>query len=136
MSQKVIDGILAAFNEGNLAGLDGVLDPNVVRRAPAALRSDASNREEFKHRVTEMRAAFPDCKVVITEVTFVEDRGFMLWTFTGTNTGTGDSPPTGQAVHVSGATHARFKDGKLIEETVFFDASEMLSQLSVIEIPS
>ena len=118
MSQKAIDRILAAFNEGNLAGLDGVLDPKVVRRAP---HSDASNREEFKQRVMEMRAAFPDCKVAVTEATFVGDRGFMRWTFTGTNTGAGDSPPPGRAVRVSGATHARFKDGKLIEETVFFN---------------
>jgi predicted ester cyclase len=135
MSQKVIDGVIAAWNEGALGGLDAVVGAGVARRAPASLNSNAASLEEFKGRISAMRTAFPDANIAVRDVNLFGDRGFLQWTFTGTNTGPGDFPPTGKSVEVSGASLVRFEDGKLIEELVFFDASEMLSQLGLIQMP-
>ncbi len=42
---------------------------------------------------------------------------------------------TGKPVKVSGVSFARYEGGKLIEELVYFDALEFLSQLGLIEPP-
>jgi len=60
---------------------------------------------------------------------------FTKWTFTGTNTGPSAHPATGKPVKVSGVSFARYEGGKLIEELVYFDALEFLSQLGLIEPP-
>ena len=136
MSQAIVDALIAGWNDGNLDGLDAALDANYVRKAPAALNSDAASLAEFKEVVTKFRGAFPDAHVTIDEVHYIDNRAFFRWTFTGTNTGPGDFPVTGKAVSVSGSTHCRFSGGKLTEELVFFDSLDMLIQLGLAEAPS
>ena len=85
--------------------------------------------------ITDFRTAFPDTLVTIDEAFFLEGRSFTKWTFKGTNTGPGTHPATGKPVKVSGVSFARYDGGKMIEELVYFDALEFLSQLGVIEPP-
>ena len=65
----------------------------------------------------------------------MKDMSFHLWTFAGTNTGPGATPPTGKSVKLSGATRLRFQDGKIVEELVFFDALDWQNQLGFTSMP-
>lgn len=136
MYREHVNALIAGWNTGNLDGLDAFVAPNTVRQAPTALNSDASNLVELKKVITDFRTAFPDTKVTIDEFFAIEGRSCTKWTYTGTNTGPGTHPATGKAVKISGASVARYEGGKLIEELVYFDALEFLSQLGLIEPPT
>ena len=136
MYQDHVNAVLAAWNEGDLEGLDPFVDANTVRRAPASLNSDANNLAELKQAITDLRTAFPDAKVTFEEIFFQDDRSFSRWTFEGTNTGPGDFQPTGKAVKVSGSSFGRYQGGKLTEELVYFDAMDMMAQLGLVQLPS
>jgi predicted ester cyclase len=136
MYQANIDALLAGWNQGDLDGMDAFIDENATRKAPASLNSDAGNLAELKQVITDFRTSFPDAKVTVTDITFQGDRSFAQWTFEGTNTGPGDFPPTGNSVRIQGASHGRYAEGKLVEELVFFDAMDMMTQLGLVPDPS
>jgi predicted ester cyclase len=131
-----VAALLEAWNEGNLDGLDAHLDPNTIRRGPPSASSDANNLEELKQVITDFRTTFPDAKVTIDEIHFQEGRSFARWTFTGTNTGPGDFPPTGKPVEFKGSSFGHYAGGKLVEEHVYFDGFDMMSQLGLVPDPS
>ena len=132
MYQNHLNALIAAWNHGDLSGLDAWLDRDTVRIAPAALNSNADNLAELKQVISDFRVAFPDAKVTLEEVFFQEDRSFVRWTFEGTNTGPGNFPPTGKSVRIEGTSLARYAEGKLVEERVYFDALDMLTQVGVM----
>jgi predicted ester cyclase len=136
MYQANVDALLAAWNQGNLDGMDEFIDEATVRRAPASLKSDANSLTELKQVIADFRTSFPDAKVTVNEITFQGDRSFARWTFQGTNTGPGDFPPTGKSVQFDGSSFGRYAGGKLVEEHVYFDALEMMTQLGLIPDPS
>ncbi len=136
MYKEHFNALLAAWNEGNLDGLDKYVASNVIRRVPASLNNNANNLAELKKGITDFRTAYPDMKVTFDELIFHEERSIARWTFTGTNTGPGNFPPTGKSVKVSGAGIGRFENGKLVEDLVYFDALEYFTQLGIIELPA
>ena len=85
--------------------------------------------------MADFRGSFPDLKVVIDESHFDKDLAFVLWTGSGTNTGPGAMAPTGKSAKVSGATLLRYRNGKIAEELVYFDALDMQQQLGLIPMP-
>ncbi len=127
------DAILAAWNEGNLDGLDEFVDVHVRRRAPEAVNGNVDSLAELKKMITDFRVAFPDVKIAIDEMFFHDDRAFCRWTFTGTNTGDGEFPATGKSVKLSGCTFARYEGRKLVEELVYFDALDLMIQLGLVD---
>jgi hypothetical protein len=48
------------------------------------------------------RTAYPDLKIVLSDEVYSENKAAALWTFTGTNTGPGEMPPTGKSVKIWG----------------------------------
>ena len=135
MHEKNTEAMLAAWNEGDLDGLDDFVDADAVRRAPASMNSNADGRDQLKDVIKRFREAFPDGQVTLDEAFYQGDRSFGRWTFEGTNTGPGDFPPTGKRVKVTGTSLSRYRDGLLTEELVHFDALDMLSQLGLIDLP-
>ena len=73
--------------------------------------------------------------MVLDDSHFMKDMSFPLWTFTGTNTGPGEMPPTGKSVKLSGATRLRYQDGKTVEELEYFDAGDWQKQLGYTLTP-
>jgi steroid delta-isomerase-like uncharacterized protein len=132
MYEDHVNALLAAWNEGDLEGLDAYLAPDTIRRAPASANSDANSLRELKEVITSFRTRFPDAKVTVHELTFHGNRAFAEWTFTGTNTGPGDFPPTGRPVRFDGSSFHQYADGKLVEERVYFDGMDMMTQLGMI----
>lgn len=82
-----------------------------------------------------LRTAYPDAKVVLDENYRMQDRSFLLWTFTGTNTGPGAAPPTDKSVMLTDATFMRYQDGKIAEERVYFDVLDWHMQLGYTMTP-
>jgi predicted ester cyclase len=136
MYEDHVAALIAAWNEGDLDGLDPYLDQNTIRRAPPSVSSDANNLAELKQAISDFRTTFPDAKVTIDEVHYQEDRSFAKWTFTGTNTGPGDFAPTGKAVTIQGSSFGHYSGGLLVEEHVYFDGFDMMSQLGLVPDPS
>jgi len=64
-----------------------------------------------------------------------KDRAFVRWTFTGTNTGPGDAPPSNKAVKVRGSTILEYKNGMIAFEDVYFDALDWNMQLGATLTP-
>ncbi len=131
--RPLMDAYIAGWNEGNLDGVDAVLTSDFKRRSSGGLNADGLAAQ--KRVMTDLRAAYPDAKVVLDENHYMQDRSFHLWTFTGTNTGSGATPPAGKGVKLSGATFVRYQDGKIAEEIVYFDVLDWQMQLGYTLIP-
>jgi predicted ester cyclase len=124
---------MGGYNDGNIEGLDVGLAPNVQRHSPGGY--NAEGLPAFKKFVTDLRASYPDMKVVLDKSYFMKDMSIHLWTFTGTNTGPGAVAPTGKAVKLSGMTRLMYQDGKIVDELVYFDALDMQLQLGYTLAP-
>ena len=131
--QPAVDAYIAGWNSGNVDGLDAAFAEDARRSSSGGMNSDSL--AGLKNMMTEFRTAYPDAKVVLNESHYLDGQSFHLWTFTGTNTGTGAMPPTGKSVKVSGSTLMRYKDGKIVEELVYFDALDMQTQLGYVLTP-
>jgi len=135
MYEQQLATVLAAWNDGDLDGLDSACAANTTRRNHQATGGDTDDLAGLKEEIANFRTQFPDCHVEVTEFVEAGDQSFAEWTFTGTNTGPGDFPPTGKHVTVHGCSVNRYQDGKLAEEKVYFDGLGMMAQLGVIELP-
>ena len=125
--QPAADAYVAAWSGADLGGLDAVMTADVRRQSPGGLSSDSL--DALKKVMTDLRTAYPDAKVVMDEGHYMKDVSFLLWTFTGTNTGAGAAPATGKSVKLSGSTLMRYRDGKIAEEIVYFDVLDWQMQL-------
>ena len=135
VQQPPIDSFLDAWNTGNVDGLDAFMSPDIQRRSPGGT-SDANGLAELKEVVSAFRATYPDFNVALSETYHLENLTIGHWTATGTNTGPGDIPPTGNSIRISGLTMLRYIDGKITEEEVYFDSADWLMQLGyTIEPP-
>lgn len=136
MYKEHFDAFVETWNDGNIDRLDRYASPDVTRTGPKTMNTSANDLAELKTLITDFRQAFPNLHVTIDEALFQDNRSFARWTFTGTHTGEGtDIPPTNKSVELTGCSVHRYEDGKLIEEFVFYDALEFMSQLGVIEAP-
>jgi predicted ester cyclase len=70
----------------------------------------------------------PDLKIVDKEIIVVENRTYVNWVGTGTNTGMfGDIPPTGKVGHINGFSILTFNDdSKIVHEIAFFDKLSLM----------
>lgn len=131
--QSALDAYIAGWNGGNLDALDTAMTADFKRRSPGGLNSDGL--EAQKKVMSDFRTAYPDTKVVLDESYHMQDRSFHLWTFTGTNTGSGAAPPIGKGVKLTGATFIRYQDDKIAEELVYFDVLDWQTQLGYTVTP-
>lgn len=130
--QATADAILAAWNRGDFSLVQDRLSPDFVRTSPI---DEADGLDAFEQLVTDFRTQFPDAQVTVHEIISEGDRAAVTWTFTGTNTGPGDFPPTGKRVDVSGVSVDRWREGKCVEEVVHFDALSFMNQLGLVDMP-
>ena len=130
--KPLIDKYVEVWNSGNIDELDAVMRPDFVRHARS---TSADGLENIKKLITGSRTAFPDLHLVLTDEIFTENRFSAHFSFTATNTGPGQFPPTGKSVEVWGVVIAHFADGKLTEEWVGYDNQSLLEQLGFTLAP-
>lgn len=75
--------------------------------------------------------AMPDIKIIDKEITVIENRTYVNWVSTGTNTGMfGDIPPTGKVGQANGISILTFNDaGKIVHEITYFDMLSLMEEL-------
>lgn len=126
---QVIDTYIEVWNTGNMSLLDDIVTADVVRSSGSFDSQNADGIDGLKAAMSGFRAAFPDTHVTIDERAYGDDFVMCIWTFSGTNTGPGEFEPTGRRVRVTGATIARFRDGRMATEDVYFDNLSFMRQL-------
>ena len=123
---------ITVWNTQNYEVLDAILAPDFHRKAPD---QNVSNLAEMKDFVKQVHAAYPDFHVETDSIAYTRDHAFVKWTATGTNTGDGATKATGKPIKVEGMTLLTFRDGRIIEEDVFFDSAALSAQLGTTAMP-
>lgn len=90
----------------------------------------------YREHVEGWARAFPDGKIQLENVVVQGDRAIAEFTGRGTHTGalrgpTGELPPTGRRLEMSCVEAYLFRDGKLAEGRIYFDAFSMFTKLGV-----
>ncbi len=118
-----------AFNRGRLGVIEDAFadeyqghDPAFPRRGPGGARRFA----EVFH------LAFTDFRYEIEDVVAQGDLIAARWMVTGTHTGPFlGIAPTGKRVQVAGMSFNRFREGKIVEGWIHWDAHGLLVQLGL-----
>jgi steroid delta-isomerase-like uncharacterized protein len=95
----------------------------------------------FRQYVANWARAFPDGKLEIRRVVAQGDDAFVEMTGRGTHTGTltgpaGDLPATQRRVELGCVECFRFRDGRIAEGRIYFDAFSLFKQLGVGAAPT
>jgi predicted ester cyclase len=110
-------------NRWRLDLIDDILSEKIHFRA--SLGSIVSGRDEFKHYLERVRAAFPDWYHRIDEVLAVGDRVVARLTYSGTHSGSfGDLEATGAHVEYVGAGFFRLAGGLIEDAWIVGDTQE------------
>jgi hypothetical protein len=106
----ILDKYLEVWNEGNLEILDEITTLDFELRINPDFEAKES-RDLLKESITNTRTAYPDFLVTVDERLFVSDTAVVIsWTITGTNTGEGSHPPTGNKTQSNGFSVIFFAD--------------------------
>jgi steroid delta-isomerase-like uncharacterized protein len=126
-----------AFEQGNLAMLDEIIDPKQVNGGPGAMPGMPSGPEGSKMLISAYRNAFPDLHFTIDQQIAEGDTVVTRWTAVGTHKGElAGIPATGKPATVIGLGVDRIENGKIVESWGLFDQLGMLQQLGVIPAPT
>ncbi len=126
---------LAAMNAHDERRLRATYADEAVLEAPGPVRFEGGDA------VTEYAMvwlhAFPDAQMSVVNELVAGDWFVQEFTFTGTHTGTltspeGDIPPTNRQATGRGVDVARVAGGKIVEEHLYFDQVEILTQLGLM----
>jgi predicted ester cyclase len=131
--KPLVDKYNSAWETGNVGSFDDIFHPDFVRHADAS--TSAQGLDELKKILKEFHMAYSDKKLISEEEIYTKDKFVGRWSYTITNTGPGEMPPTGKTVKTWGINIIHFKDGKIIEEWDAFDNQTFLEQLGYSIIP-
>ena len=92
----------------------------------------AVDNAELTANINILFKAFPDLYMDIEYIIAVENKVYLNWTITGTNTGDfGDREATNQAVKISGITRIDFnEEGRIIYENIYYNELSLMQQLN------
>ena len=130
--KPIVDKYVEVWNTGNVGELDAVMNENFIRNGES---TSAEGLENIKKLITGSRTSFPDLHLVLSDEIYTEKRFAARFSFTATNTGPGQFPPTGKSVEVWGVVLAHFENGKLSEEWVGYDNQSFMEQMGFRMIP-
>jgi predicted ester cyclase len=117
--KPILDRGVAVWNSGNIEEVDEIWAPSAIRSA---------NQLPDVEGIDGIKA--------IDEEVYSENKAIIRWTFSGTNTGEGEMPPTGKQINIWGISILHFENGKLTREYVSFDNQPLLEQLGFTLTPS
>ena len=127
-----VNALVEAWNSHDADALDAIASPDYTRRAPD---QNADSLEEQKALMNRVFAAYPDFAISNDGASAGPGGAYVQWTVTGTNTGPGAQPPTGNAIKITGISRCEFENGKIVHELVEFDSRTLLAQLGEKEMP-
>jgi steroid delta-isomerase-like uncharacterized protein len=126
-------GFEEVWNQGKLAVVDELTDPNVVLHDPTMTMHGS---EQFKQFVMMYLSAFPDAHFTVEDQIAEGDKVVTRYTARGTHRGTlMGIAPTGKQVVVTGIAIDHYANGKVVEGWGSYDLLGMMQQLGVIPAP-
>ena len=130
--QRLID---EAYNQGNLAVLDELIDPGYRRYQPPMKKVEGA--ADYRTFIEEVRAAYTNFRMDIEEILTDGDKTVTRIVLSGKHTGktpTIQAPPTGREVAMKGCTVSTWKDGKVVEEWAYNDYMGLTQQFGVMPL--
>lgn len=130
--QQIVNSVVELWNTGN-AEIAKKIYTDDCQRIDPNLSAETRGGAGVAGYVAEVRSAYPDFKLEVTDTVSEGDRLVVHWTVTGTHRGTFRGiAPTGKRIKISGVTLTRIENGKLAEDRVYFDRLTMFEQLGVV----
>lgn len=129
LNQQLVTFIDSCWNKQKVAAIQDLTTSDFVRNMNGI--SVAKNQQEMEAHMKVFFKAFPDLEVSMKETDFKDNKIFLLWQSTGTNTGVyGEMAATGKKVRINGLSQLYFNEaGKLYREDVYFNELDLLQQL-------
>jgi steroid delta-isomerase-like uncharacterized protein len=116
-----------AFNKGNLAILDEIVDPDYRFLSPD---SEINGREELKSFIRDIRRGLPDLKLTIDDQLVDGEKSCTCFTLTGTHREEYlGIPATQRQVEIHGIVVSRYQANRIIEEWEILDQLSLINQL-------
>ena len=132
--KPLIDTYIEAWNTGDLDALDAIVDPQFEFRMTPVFKA-TTGIDSLKHIVTYYRTAYPDIHINVDEEIYGKDKAAILWTITGTNTGPGMYPPTGNHINVQGMSMYHITNGRIFDEWIAGNNLLWFEQLGFVLTP-
>jgi steroid delta-isomerase-like uncharacterized protein len=126
-----------AFNDADWERMRSAWAADCVYEEPATKRH-IEGADALVEVNQGWKAAFPDAKGTVTDAFACGDRVAVQITWEGTQSGAlglpggAEVPPTNRSVKVQACQVARVTDGKIAEETHYFDVLGMLEQMGAL----
>lgn len=138
-AREAFDRGTEAFNAHDAEGFAAVLADDVAFAAPGGIRGEG--KTQCLGFYAGWFAGFPDARVEVNGVHFLDDVAVEEGTFIGTHEGVlhtpaGQLPATGRRVSVDYIQVIRFRDGKHVSFNLMFDRLLMLEQLGLAPVPA
>lgn len=129
--EEIGEAFLAAYNTGDVDGIDGYVTEDFVCQHVAA-GEELHGAEAFKGRIAELREAFPDFEMAEESLVVEGDRGAGHYRWTGTQDGEFRGiPATGNHVDTTSASLLRLDGEQLAEMWVYGDPVGLMGQLGM-----
>ena len=134
-TRAAFDAWLEAFNAHDEAAIRAATADDCVFEGPGGVRLEGG--EATTGYAMVWLNAFSDAKLTAQTVVVDGDWVAMTGTFSGTHDGTlsspdGDVPATGRTLEGRCAQVVRFRDGKSVEEHLYYDQMDVATQLGLI----
>jgi len=134
-TKQVAAAALEAFNAHDADGLRSTYADEVVFEAPGDVRTEGV--EETVAYAMAWLNAFPDARLTVHDEIYDGEWGVQRFTFDGTHQDTlsgpgGDVPATNRRLSGRGLQMFRVQGGKIVEEHLYFDQVQLLTQLGLM----
>ena len=134
-TKQLIEHYVSVWNGSDPAVLDSILTPGYVRHVTKG-SGPANNPDELKNVIAALRLDVPDLNIKVNEILIRENQVVFRWTSEGTDSGTGDFPPTNKRFTSSGITWLRIEGDRIAEEWSASDQLDVMLQLGFgIKLP-
>ena len=133
--KSVLDEYNDAFNAHDEARIRACYTDDAVFTAPGDVSLEGP--EAIAAWAMAWLNAFPDATATVDNEIIAGEWATLQQTFKGTHTETfvtdeGDIPATGKSVVGRAGEVIRVKDGKIVEDHLYFDNMELLTQLGLV----
>src|SRR5690349_13006726 len=134
-SRSAFDAWIEAFNAHDEAAIRGVTADDCTFEGPGGVRLEGGDAVSGYAMV--WLNAFSDAKLHVDQVLVDGDWVSNTGVFKGTHDGTlaspdGDVPATGRTLEGRCSQFVRFADGKAVEEHLYFDQIDVMTQLGLM----
>jgi steroid delta-isomerase-like uncharacterized protein len=138
-TKQVAAEALEAFNAHDADGMRATYADEIVFEAPGDVRTEGVD-ETVGYAMAWLNA-FPDAKLTVHDEIYDGEWGVQRFTFNGTHQDTlsgpgGDIPATNRSLSGRGLQMFRVSGGKIVEEHLYFDQVQVLTQLGLMPEPA